>query len=162
MWFALDYSDLDFIERAPHRFAHEAEVSGTPERVFEALAGPEFEAWFADMGRFEWKTKEPRGCGSIREVSTSFTKVRERFVAWEPGQRLAFAIDAMSIPLAAQMLEDFQLAKALPGRTLLRWTVYYRPGLLMRLTWPISRPEFGKMFQDSFQRICARLSAEGG
>jgi uncharacterized protein YndB with AHSA1/START domain len=162
MWFALEFSDLDFIERAPDRFVHEAEVSGTPERVFEALSGPAFEAWFSDMGRFEWKTRGPHGQGSIREVRTSFTAVRERFVAWEPGQRLAFAIDAMSVPFATQMLEDFQLAKAGPGRTLLRWTVYYRPGLLMRLTMPVARPRFGKMFQASFDRICARLATQGG
>lgn len=150
MWFDVAPTDLSFIEQAPFLFENEAVINASPDRVFEILATAEEQTeWFKDWKGAQWLSDPPLGVGSTREVSLRALRVKERFVAWEPGKRISFTIYAITVPLIATMLEDMQLEPMGPSRTRFRWRAYYRPTPAMRVIHPIARSIFGSMFSAS-------------
>lgn len=160
MWFATQPTDLSWIERAPHRIEHEILVFAPPERVFDVLAGEGFHEWLEQLRACRWTSPEPHGVGSTREVELDVLAVKERFLAWERGVRLAFAIDAITVPLVRRMVEEMRLLRRGDDRTLLRYVVHYEPSLAMRAIHPAGRVVFGKMFRDATRRV-AMVAARG-
>lgn len=102
----------------------------------------------------DWTSPAPHGLGSTRRVMLKLLSVDERFVAWEPGRRYSFSIDAISLPLVAKMLEDTRLESVEGGSaTRMRWRVAYTPNLVSRLLHPLVRHIFGKMFSTSLHQF---------
>jgi uncharacterized protein YndB with AHSA1/START domain len=156
MWFDLTPTDLTFIERAPFHFDNEAVINASPARVFEILEAAEAQTeWFKDFKDARWLSDPPYGVGSTREVVLKALRVKERFVAWEPGRRMAFSIEAITLPLVSAMLEDLQFEPMGEGRTRFRWRAYYQPTIAMRLVHPIARGVFGGMFSASTSGLAA-------
>lgn len=159
MWFPLEHQDLRFVDRAPNKLEFTAVVPAPPARVFEILSTAERQReWFQDFVADRWTSPPPHGVGSTREIELKMLSVKERFLAWEEGKRLAFAVDAITIPLVKAMLEDMQLEPSGEGSTRLAWRVYYRPSLAMRLVHPVGRAIFGRMFKASVDGL-ARYAA---
>jgi uncharacterized protein YndB with AHSA1/START domain len=153
MWFDLAPCDIGFTNNSPFRFENEAVINAPPERVFQIMVRGEGQTeWFQDFVASRWTSPEPHGAGSTREVELRMLTVKERFLVWQPGERLAFAITAITIPLVRRMVEDLRFER-MGDRTRLRWTAHYEPRLAMRAVHPIARALFGKMFAASISAL---------
>jgi Polyketide cyclase / dehydrase and lipid transport len=133
MWFHLQATDLAFTTSAPFRFDTVCVLPAGPERVFQAFSEPRDLARFiAGFRRCEWKTAEPHGVGAVRELDLQGVSFREHFVAWEPGRRFCFAVDALTLPAMRRMIEDIRIEPWSGGKARLIWSVYYHPSALTR------------------------------
>ena len=163
MWFALEVQDLSFTKTAPFMFENEAILDASPERVFEIIAtGENQRTWFKDFVGIRWTKPPPHGVGSERDVELKLLTVREHFLAWEPGKRLAFTIHKMTLPLVEAMVEDMVFEPLGEGRTRFLWRAYYRPKFFMQPFHPIMRAVFGQIFQETTRGLVAYVAAHKG
>lgn len=173
MWHRLAPTKLEFVEESEHRLVNDIVVFAPPERVFDVLTSErDMYEWLETLVEVRYTSEPPHRVGSTREVIIDLLQrtprqrgpgslaVKERILAWERGRRFAFAIDEMSIPIVGQMVEDMQLERLGPGRTMLRYHVHYRPSFAMRAVHPLARTLFGKMFRDAARRV-AMIAARG-
>lgn len=162
MWFDVDPVPLSFRESSPYRIEVIEEIDAPPARVFDVLAdSARASDWFADIVAIRWTTPPPHGHGSERVVELRAMSVKERFLAWEPGERIVFHIYAITIPLVSAMLEEMILSPLGEGRTRLVWRVHYRPAMLMRVLHPIVRAVYARIFRAAARGI-ARVASAGG
>ncbi len=131
-------------------------VPVSADRLFRILATGEGQRQWAHGYRdSHWFGGEPPGVGSVRDVRMRWITVRERFLAWEPGARFAFTVDAMSLPLARQMIEDITFT-ALDARTCrLTWQVHLTPAPGLR---PAGRLLVDRLFAPMFDGFAAGLA----
>jgi uncharacterized protein YndB with AHSA1/START domain len=140
---------MTFADHSPYRFENEVLIDASPQRVFDIVANAEQQdRWFQDWVTHRWTSPEPHGVGATREVQLKVLSVKERFLVWEPGRRIAFTITAITLPLVRRMVEDMRFEPE-GDRTRLRWTAHYAPTLLMRAVHPVARLVFGRMFAAS-------------
>ncbi|MDC3956031.1 SRPBCC family protein [Polyangium jinanense] len=155
MWFPTTPSELSYVDSAPQRIANVVTIDATPERVFDLFAtGERQEEWFQDFVACRWTSPEPHTVGTTREVQLKTLTVKERFLAWDRGQRLAFSIDGITLPIVKQMLEDLRFEPLDGGRrTRLVWHVFYTPALVMVPVHGAARAVFSHMFRRSAEKL---------
>ena len=160
MWFELQSKNLAYTVNAPHRFDIVAVLDASPERVFDAFANP------GDLARFifafrrcEWQSPAPHGVGATRQLDLWGLSFREHFLAWEPGRRFCFSIDAMTLPLMRAMVEDIQIEPVGDGKARLIWTVHYTPRLVTQLMHPFARMSLELGYQRSVDQLARFLLA---
>jgi uncharacterized protein YndB with AHSA1/START domain len=150
MWFPLEPADLSYADAAPHSLVTEKVVPASPERLFEIITtGERQDAWFKDLRDTKWTSPAPQGVGSTRDVHLKTLSVKERFLAWEPGRRLAFTMYAITLPLTTRMMEDIRFERVGAKSTKVSWRLHYAPSALMRPVHPLAKRFFGKMFRDT-------------
>ena len=165
MWFDLEAVPLQFTESSPFHIETVTLIDATPERVFDILSTGERQAdWFQDFVENRWTT-ETRGVGAEREVELKLLSVKERFLAWDRGRRLAFHFYATTLPVTRATIEDMVL-EAVDVRgaraTRFTWRVHYRPTLPARLLHPLVRLIFGRMFKVSAAGLARYAKAHPG
>ncbi|MFH2005881.1 MAG: SRPBCC family protein [bacterium] len=154
--FKLAPCDIDFVNTAPWRFFNRTVVSAPPEVVFEVISSSELEKeWFPDFVGAQWLTPEPQRVGSLRRYELTYMTILEEFLVWEPGKRMAFRLNEMSIPLLRRCLEYYSLIPTEDGGTELLWQVCYDPNPLMRPLRPVLDP----LFRRDFRKATAQLTA---
>lgn len=132
-------------------------LDAEPAAVFEELRDPSL--WFPLMRRSVWHTGATSGVGAEREVDIRlFGRFRERMLAWQPGERVAFTMIATTSPLVAQMAEDWRLQPHGDG-TQLTWTVVAVPSALARPTRPAMRALLRAMFAVSRPGLARRAAS---
>ena len=148
--------DLEFLTNPPESMEFAATIDASAAKVFEILADPgKLGLWLQDFKGANWLTEAPHGVGSKREVRLKLVTVRERFLAWEPGKRFAFVMDASSLPIVEAMGEDMRLESRGDNRCEVRWKVCYTSTTLGKIVRPIARAIFGKLFRDSLAGLKA-------
>lgn len=154
MWFRVEAVTADTMGDIPSSMTFEADVPAKPERVFEILSTAENQRdWFKDFARARWLGLRSEGVGAERIVELKLLRVKERFLIWEPGKRLAFTIFGATLPLIRRMTEDMVLEPKGEG-TRLTWTVRYElRHPLMKVADPLLRRDFGGMFQSSLEGL---------
>jgi uncharacterized protein YndB with AHSA1/START domain len=158
MWFALERCAETYCDTSPFHIELEGRIGAPPERVFDVFAGNEdVTEWYPDVVASRFLTPPPHPAGSVREVSLTFVSVKERFLVWDRGRRVTFAVDAMSLPLVRAMVEDMRFEPIAGGSTRVVWTIHYRPSLAMRLVHPVARAVFGRMFRKGLEGLAAYL-----
>jgi hypothetical protein len=101
---------LDEFGEQPFQFTATAKLDADPLAVFAEFSDPSL--WFPLMRRSVWKTGATSGVGAEREVDVmTFGKFRERMLAWDPGERVAFTMIGTTSPLMDQMGEDWRLTR---------------------------------------------------
>lgn len=161
MWFHLQATDLAFIASAPFRFDTISILPAAPERVFRAFSEPRELAWFiAGFRKSEWQTAEPHGVGAVRQLDLQGVSFRETFIAWEPGRRFCFAIDALTLPAMRRMIEDIQIEPWSGGRSRLLWSVYYEPSVLTRAVHALVRFGVELGYRRSVENLDRHLLAQ--
>ena len=154
MWFPLEPTDLDYTRVSPFRLHYEADVRASAERVFDVFTSDDMRAWFHDLNAMRWTSAPPHGVGSTRTVEVKpMLAVKERFLAWDRGARVSFAMEAINVPLVKRMLEDFRLVARGPASCGIDYTIHYTPTRAMLAVHPVARMVFGKMFTDVVRRI---------
>ncbi len=162
MWFDVDPVPLERIEELPFRFENTALIDAPPARVFQIWVDGEGQTeWFQDWVGFRW-TNATRGVGAEREAQLKMLSVKERFLVWEPGQRMTFTIYGITLPLVKEMAEDLTFEPAGERATRMRWVARYRPTTAMRLVHPIARMIFGEMFRASTEGLARWVKAHPG
>ncbi len=160
MWFDVAAVTLQFTESSPFRFENVVLIDATPARVFEIIAkGEAQKVWFQDYVDTRWTTASTASVGAEREVELKTVTVRERFLAWEPGRRIAFTIYGITLPVVKEMLEDMVLEPVGDHATRLTWRAHYTPTLIMRLVHPIGRMIFGEIFRASAEGLARYAKA---
>jgi hypothetical protein len=154
VWFPLDPCELDFCGRSPRRIVNEAVLPLDAARAFELIAsGEELGAWLQDFVSCTWTSPAPHGVGSTRDVKLQLLSVTERFIAWQPGERLAFTMTGTTLPVFSRALEDMQLTALAPDRTRLRWTVHYDVPAWGRLIHPVTHAVFDQLLARSAVKL---------
>lgn len=155
MWFKTTPSDPSFVDSSPHRIAAVAIIDAPPSRVFDIFANSEHQReWMHDFRACRWTSGEPHGVGSTREIELKAITAQERFLIWEPGQRLMFSVDAVTVPLVKQMLEDMRFEPLAEGtQTRLVWHIHYAPAPAAVPLHPIARAVFSHMFGSSAKNL---------
>ena len=161
MWFRTRPADLAFADAAKHRFTYDFVVQGDPVDVFKAITDPaEMAHWFPDHREVRWlQGREAPGEGSLRLVKLKGLAVKERILVWREGERFAFHVTEISVPLLSKMVEDFRLNPTNKGGTRVQWTIAYRPKMVVRPLHPVLRPVFSKMFRQGTQRLAAHFDS---
>jgi uncharacterized protein YndB with AHSA1/START domain len=153
MWFDVEPVPLSFTESSPFHLENVVVIEAPRARVFEILATGEGQReWFKDFVGCRWYGSG-RGVGAEREIALKLLQVKERFLAWDQDERLAFHIYAVTVPLVTAMVEDWSLESIGPDKTRFTWRVHYRPSLLMQLAHPIVRGVFARMFKASAEGL---------
>lgn len=152
---------IDFCEASKNRIVNVVDLRCSTERAFDLLAdAPALPEWLADCKKCEWTSAPPYGEGSTRTVYLKGLTVRERFIAWERGKRIAFRAEGMTAPIATRLVEDFQLRSTGEGTCELTWTVHYAPHWLIFGIRPIVRFAFGRMFAKAANSLRRHVDGE--
>jgi ribosome-associated toxin RatA of RatAB toxin-antitoxin module len=150
---------LSFFDEAPLRIPTSVHVDAKPQRVFELFSDAgSWPAWFPLMVRARWTSAEIAQLGAEREVAFRlFGRFRERFIAWEPGARFAFAMIGTTSPFVAQMAEDYRLV---PDGDCARldWVVAIRPNALGRVATRPLLAIMRRMFDRAARNLAARFA----
>lgn len=153
MWFNLSKIDISFAINAPEHFISQRIIPAPPHKVFQILAENPWEEWFDDVVSSKWTSPEPYGNGSKREVRLKAFIARETFLVWEPGKRIAFSIDQLTMPLVKAMMEDLEMEESIDGGTRLKWTVHYELPLYLKAFHPVLKMVYGKMFTNALKNL---------
>jgi uncharacterized protein YndB with AHSA1/START domain len=119
--FRLEVRDLAWVDRAPVLIEKTFQLGAATTTVFDRLADiSTWAEWCGGMRRVRIDGTAS-GVGALRTVWVGLTRVQERFVVWEPGERLTFALTHSNTPGLHSMVEDWALAPEPgdPGRSLL-------------------------------------------
>src|ERR1043165_1470929 len=122
---------LDDFETQPFRFTAAAQLDADPISVFAELRDPSL--WFPLLYKSVWKTGATSGVGAEREVRLrTFGTFRERMLAWDEGERVAFTMTQTTSPLIDRMAEDWQVSRADGIYTQLTFSIYATPSMIGR------------------------------
>lgn len=155
----LDPVDLDFFAVAPFRVFETLHLRASPDRVFAAFADAQmWTRWWPLMHDARW-TKGSGGLGDERLVSLRLLgRFAERFIAWQPGARFAFAMIGTTSLLVTRMGEDYRLSAEGSG-TRLEWTMAAQPSALGRVSTPMIRLITRRMIRRGIPALDRLLSA---
>jgi hypothetical protein len=160
MWFRVTPESLDFAARSPFQLRFDTAIWASPERVFDVVVDDDMGAWLRDFVEMRWTSTKTRTVGATRTVRLKGgLAVKERFLAWERGAHVAFAIEAISVPgIVRAMIEDFRIEPLSARHTRLRYSVHYAPHPAVRPVHFVARRFFGAMFHDAMRGI-ARVAS---
>ena len=155
----LEQKGLDWIERAPVSFSGSATTTAPPEAVFAILADHErWTEWFPLLKKEEVLGPRREGVGTRRLATLPGGKVEEIIIAWDPGQRFAFAVTAVSPGIVRALLEDCRIEPAHSGSRV-TYTMYLEPVSVFRPFMGVMKGPMGKQLDKGMRALAAR--AEG-
>lgn len=159
LWFKLRPSSAAFADRAPFVIDEHAVLDAEPNDIYDAivdLVGAR--DWLADFRRAEWVSGPDQNGKQVVDEIFSFMTERVRTFHAERGVRWMSSLDACSLPLAREMMQDLQLAALPDGRTQLRWRFYYEPYPIANPVRPAVHKFFAKMVREDIERLGNHLS----
>lgn len=147
------------LPKLTHTFVFMVRSALSPTDTFEFLADNTKEGlWFPDFVEAKWETPAPQGVGSRRLFQTDMLWLRERFVAWTPGERFAFVGTETSLPLVRSFAEDYRIRPNDNGGCTIEWKILYEPREMWRPLHPVMRPYFGRLFRQAAQSLERELA----
>ena len=105
--------DIDFFRTAPQRVIFERTLDAPASRIFEIFEDPNSWPVWGGPGiqEVEWTTPKPFGVGTERTVFfLGGMEVYERFIAWEPGEEMAFTFVGATQRVWWRFGERYELA----------------------------------------------------
>jgi Polyketide cyclase / dehydrase and lipid transport len=142
------------------RYRYSSMLRATPDAVFAELGDPSL--WFAMLHHSVWKTGATSGVGAQREVAVhGFGSFRERMLAWDPGERVAFTMIGTTSPLVARMAEDMVL-EPLEDGVRFHWNVFITPTRLGRVIQPAQGAILKGLFVRSMSKLAKRTVWSAG
>ncbi len=161
--FALRHVDLDYVEHAPKKQIFTTEIAGTPEQVWHELAddAATWSEWFPQVRYGAYVGGGTPGIDSRRVVHLQGgAKFQETILAFEPGARYTWRVDACSLPVFAALVEDWRVEPAGDGsHSTVTWTFAYEPRLLFKLAEPLAPKAMGRSFKQATTNLEARVAA---
>ena len=155
----LERKDLDWIERAPVSFSGSVMTTASPQAVFAILADHErWPDWFPLLKKEEVLGPRREGVGIRRMATFPGAKIEELFIAWDPGQRLAFIASAVSPGIVRALLDDCRIEPAHSGSRV-TYTTYLDPVSVFRPVLGLMKGAMGKQLDKAMRSLATR--AEG-
>ena len=147
--------ELDFAETAPLRLVFAAEVSASPDAVYEALADvPGWTSWFDAV-----TAATPTHQGAGREITLrGGVRFGETILATDPGERYAYRVDETNAPGLRALLEEWRLTPTAAG-TRVQWTFATDAPTPMRLVLKLGRAGLAASFRGAVRKLDRRLTA---
>ncbi|HEY2214521.1 MAG TPA: SRPBCC family protein [Acidimicrobiales bacterium] len=131
--FALQDRSADWAAQAPIVVSRSFTVAAPPDQVF-ALMGDitGWSNWFGGMRKVRHDSGPASGVGAVRTVWVGTTRVQERFIVWEPGQRMSFVLTTMNVPGLVAMVEDYALEPNGSDGTTVKVTIGVEGGAIFK------------------------------
>lgn len=96
--------DPDFLDDARHRVEVRHVIDAPPTDVWTCLADhANWNDWYPEMT--DCSSTEPGRLGAERSITLGPLRAIERWVIWEPPERLGFTVVRMNLPLAKRIIE---------------------------------------------------------
>jgi uncharacterized protein YndB with AHSA1/START domain len=150
--------DLDFLEKAPHRFVFEATIPASQGTVFAAISDdPSTWTWWPGHEGGAYETPPPHGVGSRREMHMGDSQYRETILAWDEPTRWAYRVDESADSLIDALVEEW-IVEGDGARSTVRWTFAVEPGSDMEAAISAAKTMIGDMFALAMAKLSARLS----
>nr|MDQ3934848.1 FAD-binding protein [Actinomycetota bacterium] len=157
--FKLRPSDASFGERAPHVIDIRERLSASPEAIFDGVVNlRDAREWLPDFVRARWVAGPNERGEQVVEETFKFMSQRVRTFLAEPGRHWMASIDACTLPLGRELMEDLELEPLPDGGTQLRWRYYYDPYPALRPIRPLLHKEFDKMLRLSLKQLDEHLA----
>lgn len=153
--------ELGWLDQAPLRFSNTVDIALAPEDLFDVLARADtWSRWATVITRVDYTSPAPYGVGTTRVVSMRGGIVGdEEFLAWEPGEHLAFRFNSCSTPAVGAFLEDYRIEPVATGSRL-TWALGQELAGPSRIFSPLTKPLTNAMFR-RFLRNLQTLTAHG-
>jgi uncharacterized protein YndB with AHSA1/START domain len=150
---------LDWIERAPFSFSGSATTTASPEAVFAVLADHErWPEWFPLLKKTVVIGPIREGVGIRRVTTLPGAKLDELFIAWDPGERLAFTMTAVSPRITHAFVDDCRIERAGSGSHI-TYTSYLDPVAPLLPIMKVLKGLLGKQLDKGMRALAARAEA---
>src|SRR5262249_52549791 len=154
--------ELDFVDKAPHRFVFEASVPASQETVFGAISDdPSTWTWWPGHEGGAYETPAPHGVGSRREMHMGESRYRETILAWDEPTRWASRVDGIADALIDALGEEW-VGGGDGERSSGRWTCAVERGPDMEAAIRAAKTMIADMFAQAMATLGARLSGARG
>ncbi|HEX8743981.1 MAG TPA: FAD-binding protein [Thermoleophilaceae bacterium] len=161
LFFRLRPSGPDFAERAPHLIDIEVELAAAADAIFDAIVNLEgARDWLPDFVRARWVAGPNERGEQVVEETFRFMTQRVRTFRAERGSRWMASIDACTLPLGRELMEDLELTPLPRGGTRVRWRYYYDPYPALRPVRKLLHKEFDHMLRLSLEQLDEHLPAQ--
>jgi uncharacterized protein YndB with AHSA1/START domain len=151
--------DLEFLEKAPHRFVFETSIPASQEAVFGAIsADPSTWTWWPGHDEGTYESPPPHGVGSRRHMRMGDSWYRETILAWDEPTRWAYRVDESADSMLEALVEEWTV-EGDGDRSTVRWTFAVEPGADVAEGFPAAETMIGDMFDQAMANLSARLSA---
>ena len=161
--FKLRPSDAGFAERAPHAIDITTTLSASPDAVYDGIVNlTDARDWLPDFVRARWVYGPDADGGQVVEETFRFMSQRVRTFVAEPGRHWMASIDACTLPLGRELMEDLELEPLPDGGTRVRWRYYYDPYAALKPFRKLLHKEFDHMLRLSLEQLDAHLTAKRG
>lgn len=163
---ACEAFDLDYFESAGIRFVSEVDLPISKERLFAIFEDEaSWTRWPLGISNVEWTSARPFGVGTTRTVTfANGMNVYERFIAWEPGSKMAFHLYGASDEVWTRFGELYEVEATGEGSCKLRWTVAYEPTGVFGKIHFLVKPTMGlglRFFVKRLAKYCAKVGETG-
>jgi hypothetical protein len=153
---------LSFLESAPYRWDHRADVGAPQAAVFAAIsADPSTWTWFPGITSGCYRSDGTPGVGSIREVRMGEVLYRETMLAWDEPSRWAYRVDESSVDFFQALAEDW-VVEDLGDHACVRWTFAVEPSPELSLSLSDPPPLIADVFRQAMSNLDAHLGATSG
>ena len=161
--FPCEKIDLSYFDNTPNCFVSEVTLNCTPATLFACFEDADsWTEWVPTIQHVEWTSPKPFRIGTTRDVSLSGNMIGyEEFIAWEPGERMAFRFNDCSKNGVAAFGEDYQVTDLGDGRCHLVWRVVIEQRGIMKLFAPLLRPVLRRSFQKLLNGLVPYMDKEG-
>ncbi|MFI2347991.1 SRPBCC family protein [Streptomyces sp. NPDC019443] len=147
--------ELDFVQSAPLRLVFSAELSASPQDVYEALAEdvPGWASWFTAVS-----SATPTQGGAGREIRLKGGVVfLETILATDPGERYAYRVDETNAPGLRALLEEWRITPTANG-TRVQWTFAADVPAPLLVVLKLGRPGLATSFRGAVRNLGRRLA----
>ncbi|HKP90717.1 MAG TPA: FAD-binding protein [Thermoleophilaceae bacterium] len=157
--FKLRPSDAGFGERAPFVIDVQERLDAPAEAIFDGIVNlTGARDWLPDFVRARWVAGPNERGEQLVEETFKFMSQRVRTFLAEPGRHWMASIDACTLPLGRELMEDLELEPLPGGGTQVRWRYYYDPYPVLRPIRPLLHKEFDKMLRLSLRQLDEHLA----
>ena len=161
--FKLRPSGADFGERAPFVIDIQERLDAPADAIFDGIVNlREAREWLPDFVRARWVSGPNERGEQVVEETFRFMSQRVRTFLAEPGRHWMASIDACTLPLGRELMEDLELAPLPEGGTVVRWRYYYDPYTVLRPVRRLLHREFDRMLRLSLRQLDDHLARQPG
>lgn len=155
----LTAADPTFLDDARHRVEVRHVVHAPPSDVWACLADhANWNDWYPEMT--DCSSAEPGRLGAERSITLGPLRAVERWVIWEPPERLGFAVVHMNLPLAKRVIEVLTITPdpSANTRTVVDYTGCLQPTLLTLLAVRRTKHQMSTSWSAALSSLSGHLS----
>jgi hypothetical protein len=161
LFFKLRPSGPDFGQRAPHVIDIQVTLDAPADAIFDGIVNLRgARDWLPDFVRARWVEGPNERGEQVVEETFKFMSQRVRTFLAEPGSHWMASIDACTLPLGRELMEDLELTPQPGGGTLVRWRYYYDPFPVLRPIRKLLHKEFDRMLRLSLEQLDEHLTRQ--